>query len=141
MTNLTAALTALAGHYQANPELPSWNAINYSRVDKTIRVLVTLDNDSAADALIAWSDSLEDHEIWVKRFQVGWSNATHDQVLVHADIDGQQIVIWREVPGFGEFIGAPEVESLGKQVLVQSSAAQLRAFHLSGRDHIDTVAA
>ena len=141
MTDLTAALAALAGHYQASPSLPSWVAIDYSHVEKTVRVLVELDNDSAADALITWSNSLDDHEIWVDRFRVGLASTTHDQVQIRADIDGQQVVIWREVPGFGEFISAPDVDGLGKRVLVQASVEQLRAFRLSGRDHIDAVAA
>lgn len=132
MPNLTAALTALASHYQANPDLPGWAGID--TFDNAVRVHLDLDDDSAADALLAWTDTLDDHEIWVKRFQVGWTRSTYDQVQIRADIDGVNVVIWREVPGFGAYIGAPEVETLGKQVLVQSSVEDLRDFHAEGRD-------
>lgn len=133
MPNLTNALTALASHYQANPDLPAWDAIDYSHLDRTIRVRVG-DVDPAAEALIDWANTLEDYEIWVSRHQLGWARTTFDQVQIRADIDGVNVVIWREVPGFGTYIGAPDVDGLGKQVLVQADIETLRDFHAEGHD-------
>ncbi|GAB3670442.1 hypothetical protein [Saccharopolyspora tripterygii] len=135
--NLTAALTALAGHYANHPELPGWHSID-NNLDDTIRVHIALginERRPASRALIDWANTLINPTAHLKRFIAGWAGETHDQIHVHGHYsDGQAINVHHTVTGFGDYIGAPAITTVGETVDIPIDLDQLRAFANERRD-------
>lgn len=141
MPKLTATLTAIAVHYAAHPELPAWCAIDVE-LDGTIRLHLAINDvdEPTATALITWAETLHSPELRLQRYKGSPASLTYDQVQLVADLNGQTIVIHREVPGFGDYIGAPIIEKLGQAVIVPATIDQLRAFHSAGLDDFGVAA-
>lgn len=143
MPNLTNALTALAGHYVNHPDLPAWHSINVDD-DGSINLHVALgieDRRPASRALVDWVATLTNPRVQLKRFKGGWAGLVHDQVNVHGEIDGQRITVHHGVTGFGDYIGAPAVNTIGDHVDMEVSINQLLSFYGAGLDDEFGVAA